>query len=88
MNGFKLDNKTLDDMNVRKNIKSVRWLANFKPRKSGAYTFTINPNCFAHILIDGENAKDQEMQLEAGKSYPFMVAYFEIQWQNKKNCFN
>ncbi|MDT2192069.1 hypothetical protein P7H14_07280 [Paenibacillus larvae] len=35
----------------------------------------MNPHCFAHILIDGENAKDQEIQLEAGKSYPF-VAYF------------
>ncbi|MDT2259673.1 PA14 domain-containing protein [Paenibacillus larvae] len=61
---------------LKRQYQSVRWLANFTPKESGVYTFTINPHCFAHILIDGENAKDQEIQLEAGKSYPFVVAYF------------
>ncbi|MDT2275191.1 hypothetical protein P7H20_10555 [Paenibacillus larvae] len=42
--------------------------------ESGVYTFTINPHCFAHIQLTC--AKDQEIQLEAGKSYPFVVAYF------------
>ncbi|MCY9571463.1 PA14 domain-containing protein, partial [Paenibacillus larvae] len=76
INGFKLDKRTLDGVDFKKTIQSVRWLANFTPKESGVYTFTINPHCFAHILIDGENAKDQEIQLEAGKSYPFVVAYF------------
>ncbi|MDT2261254.1 PA14 domain-containing protein [Paenibacillus larvae] len=67
INGLKLDNRTLDGVDFKTTIQSVRWLANFTPKESGVYTFTINPHCFAHIRIDGENAKDQEIQLEAGK---------------------
>ncbi|MDT2235336.1 hypothetical protein P7H19_01615 [Paenibacillus larvae] len=54
INGFKLDKRTLDGVDFKKTIQSVRWLANFTPKESGVYTFTINPHCFAHILIDAK----------------------------------
>ncbi|TPG88751.1 peptidase [Brevibacillus laterosporus] len=87
MNGFKVDKKTLHDIGLQKKVQSVRWMANFTPKKSGAYQFTIHPNLFTHILIDGENAKEQEVQLEAGKRYKFMVAYFENPMLEQEELF-
>ncbi|TPG70130.1 peptidase [Brevibacillus laterosporus] len=87
MNGFKVDKRTLHDICLQKKVQSVRWMANFTPKKSGAYQFTIHPNLFTHILIDGENAKEQEVQLEAGKRYKFMVAYFENPMLEQEELF-
>ncbi|MDO6631803.1 binary toxin-like calcium binding domain-containing protein [Bacillus thuringiensis] len=76
MHGFKLDETSFRDTSLQKKVKSVRWLANFTPKKSGVYTFTIKPDSFSHVFIDGENAKNQEVQLEEGREYSFLVAYF------------
>ncbi|PEA86925.1 binary toxin-like calcium binding domain-containing protein [Bacillus thuringiensis] len=76
MNGFKLDETSFRDTGLQKKVQSVRWLANFTPKQRGVYTFTIKPDSFSHVFIDGENVKNQEVQLEAGREYSFLIAYF------------
>ncbi|MDO6662046.1 peptidase [Bacillus thuringiensis] len=75
-NGFKVEEKSLQDTVLQKKVQSVRWLSNFSPKQSGIYTFTSKSDAFMHILINKSNAKNQEIQLEEGKNYTLLVAYF------------
>ncbi|WP_341352245.1 binary toxin-like calcium binding domain-containing protein, partial [Bacillus cereus] len=75
-NGFKVDKDQLNEIELHKEVQSVRWITNFTPKISGVYKFEISPNLFAHILIDGKDVKNKEIQLEAHKMYRFIVAYF------------
>ncbi|PEY87916.1 peptidase, partial [Bacillus cereus] len=76
-NGFKVDKDQLNEIELHREVQSVRWITNFTPKISGVYKFEISPNLFAHILIDGKDVKNKEIQLEAHKMYRFIVAYFD-----------
>lgn len=67
---------------------SVRWRAFIKPDKTADYTFTLAADDGCRMILDGETViddwheggfrgTDATRRLEAGKTYPIIVEYFQ-----------
>ncbi|RJG25201.1 binary toxin-like calcium binding domain-containing protein [Paenibacillus thiaminolyticus] len=76
MNGFKVDPSQLKGVDLKKKVKSARWIADFTPKQTGLYQFITSSNPYTHIFVDGKEVKDTEVTLTEGEQYTFVVLYF------------
>ncbi|MGG4396083.1 binary toxin-like calcium binding domain-containing protein [Paenibacillus thiaminolyticus] len=76
MNGFKVDPSQLKGVDLKKKVKSARWIADFTPKQTGVYQFITSSNPYTHIFVDGKEVKDTEVTLTEGEQYTFVVLYF------------
>ncbi|TDL49247.1 peptidase [Paenibacillus dendritiformis] len=76
MNGFKVDPSQLKGVDLKKKVKSARWIADFTPKETGLYQFITSSNPYTHIFVDGKEVKDTEVTLTEGEQYTFVVLYF------------
>ncbi|CAH8770543.1 binary toxin-like calcium binding domain-containing protein [Paenibacillus dendritiformis] len=76
MNGFKVDPSQLKGVDLKKKVKSARWIADFTPKQTGLYQFITSSNPYTHIFVDGKEVKDTEVILEEGEQYTFVILYF------------
>ncbi|WP_374019198.1 binary toxin-like calcium binding domain-containing protein [Paenibacillus thiaminolyticus] len=76
MNGFKVDPSQLKGVDLKKKVKSARWIADFTPKQTGLYQFITSSNPYTHIFVDGKEVKDTEVTLTEGEQYTFVILYF------------
>jgi len=76
INGFKIDPGQLKGADLKKKVKSARWIADFTPKQTGLYTFITGSNPYTHIFMDGKELKDNEITLTEGEHYSFVIVYF------------
>ncbi|MGG3837700.1 binary toxin-like calcium binding domain-containing protein [Paenibacillus thiaminolyticus] len=76
MNGFKVDPSQLKGVDLKKKVKSARWIADFTPKETGLYQFITSSNPYTHIFVDGKEVKDTEVTLTEGEQYTFVILYF------------
>ncbi|MBN3526760.1 binary toxin-like calcium binding domain-containing protein [Paenibacillus apiarius] len=76
MNGFKVDPSQLKGVDLKKKVKSARWIADFTPKQTGVYQFITSSNPYTHIFVNGKEVKDTEVTLTEGEQYTFVVLYF------------
>lgn len=76
INGFKIDPGQLKGADLKKKVKSARWIADFTPKQTGLYTFITGSNPYTHMFVDGKELKDNEITLTEGEHYSFVIVYF------------
>ncbi|WCR28641.1 peptidase [Paenibacillus thiaminolyticus] len=76
LNGFKVDPSQLKGVDLKKKVKSARWIADFTPKQTGLYQFITSSNPYTHIFVDGKEVKDTEVTLTEGEQYTFVILYF------------
>lgn len=69
INGFKIDPGQLKGADLKKKVKSARWIADFTPKQTGLYTFITGSNPYTHMFVDGKELKDNEITLTEGEHY-------------------
>lgn len=74
--GFNILKDDIESFELMSEIKSVRWVTSFSPKKSGYYMFKAGGSDFIHIFINGESIIEKSIYLEKEKSYKLIVAYF------------
>lgn len=70
---------------------SVRWTGTLRAPESGVYTLVVSTDDGMRVWLGGINVLDtwrnqpvtdytREVELEAGKSYPIKVEYYQVRW--------